>query len=241
MPTLQELKRNAAAITRDAQVSAVSFTFFYMLITLALNLANLLGGQFLQGLGSLFLYFVIVLISPVLGAGFVMYCMGIYRRERMEYSTLFEGFSFVGKVLGLYFLMAALIALWSMLFLIPGIIAMYRYRFAVYNLYEDPTLSPMEALRRSKLQTRGHKMNLFALDMSFLGWLLLTNLPASIFNALAQANILVLNDFVHLFLCWGITAAASLCYLARFHVSIYSYFNLVRAGCAGAEPPMIED
>ncbi len=240
MMSLREIKHNAAQLARDAQVSAVSFTAFYMLITLVLNLADLLALRFLPKGGN-FLHFFIYLLFPVLAAGFVMYCMRIYRRERVEYTDLFDGFTFVGKVLGLYFLMAIFIALWSMLFVIPGIIATYRYRFAVYNLYEDPSISPFEALRRSKRQTTGHKMNLFVLDLSFFGWLLLANLPTNLFSWLATAEILVLNDFVHLFLCWGISAVASLCYLVRFHVSAYTYFNLARAAHIPAEPPAIEE
>lgn len=240
MPTLKQIKRDAAEITRSAQVSAVSFTFFYMIITLILNFADLMGVRFLPQPGSDFLYFVIFLLSPVLSAGFVMYCMRIYRRERVEYTDLFDGFSFVGKVLGLYFLMAFFVALWSMLFAIPGIIAAYRYRFAVYNLYEDSSLSPFEALRRSKRQTVGHKMELFRLDLSFLGWLLMAYLPSNVLYALQTAEIFVLSDFTRLVIGWVITTAAGLCYLVRYYVCQYTYFNLARAACAPPEPPMIE-
>ena len=67
--------------------------------------------------------------------------------------------------------------LWSLLFIIPGIIAGYRYRFALYNLCENPEMGVMEALNMSKAQTRGHKWELFVLDLSFLGWELLCTLP----------------------------------------------------------------
>jgi uncharacterized membrane protein len=120
--SLHEIKRNAAEISRTAQVSAVSFTGLYMLLTLALNLADLMVARFLPGAGT-FIHFFIYLLFPVLAAGFVMYCMRIYRRERVEYADIFDGFSFVGKVLGLYFLMVIFIALWTMLFIIPGIVA----------------------------------------------------------------------------------------------------------------------
>lgn len=240
MPTLQEIRRNAAAITRDAQVSAVSFTMLFMLISLVLNLADLLGVLYLPQAGSNFVYFVIFLLNPVLSAGFIMYCMRIYRRERVEYADLFDGFSFVGKVLGLYFLMAFFIALWSLLFVFPAIFAAYRYRFAVYNLYEDPSISPLEALRRSKRQTVGYKMHLFRLDLSFLGWLLISYLPSNLIHMLESSGVFAMNDFLQLFLVWAITAGAGLCYLARYYVCQYTYYDLARAACASPEPPMIE-
>ncbi len=54
-----------------------------------------------------------------------------------------------------------------------GIIATYRYRFALYNLLENPDLGILEAINLSKEQTYGYKWQLFVLDLSFLGWLIL--------------------------------------------------------------------
>ena len=68
-----------------------------------------------------------------------------------------------------------------MLFILPGIIAAYRYRFAVYNLLENPDVGILEALRMSKWQSNGYKFQLFALDLSYLGWDLLADLPALVF------------------------------------------------------------
>lgn len=72
--------------------------------------------------------------------------------------------------------------LWSLLFIIPGIIAGYRYRFALYNLCENPEMGVMEALNMSKAQTRGHKWELFVLDLSFLGWIILCGLTLGILS-----------------------------------------------------------
>ena len=113
----------------------------------------------------------------VLSAGFVMYCMAIRRGERAEYLTLFDGFSFVGKVILLNIVIYLFTLLWSMLFVIPGLIAAYRYRFALYNLYENPGIGVMEALEMSKQQTLGYKGQLFMLDLSYIGWFFLASLP----------------------------------------------------------------
>ena len=72
--------------------------------------------------------------------------------------------------------------LWSLLFIIPGIIAGYRYRFALYNLCENPEMGVMEALNMSKAQTWGHKWELFVLDLSFIGWNLLCGLTLGILS-----------------------------------------------------------
>lgn len=62
------------------------------------------------------------------------------------------------------------IILWALLLIIPGIIKAYELRFVPYILAEDPSLSREEVLSMSKSLTSGHKMDLFVLDLSFIGW-----------------------------------------------------------------------
>ena len=76
-------------------------------------------------------------------------------------------------VLG-YFLMAFFIFLWSLLLLIPGIIKYYSYGLTQYILVERPELSANQAIDESRRLMRGHKFDLFYLDLSFIGWYLLT-------------------------------------------------------------------
>lgn len=60
--------------------------------------------------------------------------------------------------------------LWSLLFIIPGIIAGYSYRFVPYILAENPDIKPMDAIKLSKQMMNGHKWEAFVFDLSFLGW-----------------------------------------------------------------------
>ena len=61
--------------------------------------------------------------------------------------------------------------------MIPGIIAAYRYSFAVYVMIDHPEMSAMDCLRESKRLTTGYKRQLFLLDLSFIFWFLLTMIP----------------------------------------------------------------
>lgn len=70
-----------------------------------------------------FVSILIGLITQVLDAGYKCYCLGVHRREEMPYESLFDGFTFAGKVIALYIVEGFFVALWSMLFVIPGIIA----------------------------------------------------------------------------------------------------------------------
>lgn len=197
-----ELKRGAKVITKSARVSAYQMTLLYLVIQFALSLADnyvsaddgtwvQIGDMQFQ-VQSLFhhaafptpvVVFVSVLVwllGCVLDAGYIQYHQGVRRDEEMPIASLFDGFGFVGKIVLLNLVMAVFIALWSMLLIVPGIIAAYRYRFALYNLCENPELGVMDALNMSKQQTRGYKLDLFVLDVTFLGWSLLCALTAGI-------------------------------------------------------------
>ena len=149
----------------------------------------------ISGIGSannLFYVFLVALtlmLSLTLDAGFVLYCMAVRRGERAEYLTLFDGFAFAGKVILLALVKTIFIGLWSMLFVIPGLVAFYRYRFALYNLLDNPEISVMDAINMSKYQTRGFKWQVFALDISYLGWGLLASLPDMIYRQAIQRQL----------------------------------------------------
>ena len=65
------------------------------------------------------------------------------------------------------------IFLWSLLFVIPGVIKSYEYSMVPYILAENPQMPTDRAFELSKLMTRGEKWKIFVLDLSFLGWKIL--------------------------------------------------------------------
>jgi hypothetical protein len=66
------------------------------------------------------------------------------------------------------------IALWTLLLIIPGIIKSYEYRMIPYLLAENPDLEWRDAFATSKRMMDGEKWNAFVLDLSFIGWILLS-------------------------------------------------------------------
>ena len=77
-------------------------------------------------------------------------------------------------------LMMLYIALWTLLLFIPGIIKSYSYAMTYYILVERPELSANQAIDESRRLMRGHKFDLFYLDLSFIGWILLSMLTCGI-------------------------------------------------------------
>lgn len=89
---------------------------------------------------------------------------------KVTYKEAFENY---GKKLGAAFLQGLLIDLLSVLFIIPGIIFYYSSYFTYQLICEYPELSPMQAIKLSKKIVKGHRSELFALDLSFIPWGLL--------------------------------------------------------------------
>lgn len=173
------IKAESRSLLRTGSVNPFRMTLFYLLITLVLDMINSGVSYMIDSAGGFtvlsfsFVSILVGLVALVLNAGYYCYCFGILRREEMPYESLFDAFPFAGKVILLSIVEGVFIFLWSMLFVIPGIIAAYRYSFAMLNRCENPELGVMEALNLSKQQTNGYKMQLFLLQLSFIGWSLL--------------------------------------------------------------------
>ncbi len=93
--------------------------------------------------------------------------------EKMDIASLFDGFKddFGGTLL-LGFLQTLFILLWSLLLIIPGIVKAYSYSMAFMLKADHPDYDWRTCLDESKKMMNGHKMELFILDLSFIGWLI---------------------------------------------------------------------
>ena len=135
-----------------------------------------LQGKWLQSIGAMFLYGLIAgvpLCSPAMQGGYLKYNVKLIRREYTNVADVFDGFSLFGKSLWLSIITGFFIYLWSLLFLIPGIIKSFSYSMAPYILAENPQMTAREALQASKDLMHGKKGQLFYLGLTFIGWFLL--------------------------------------------------------------------
>lgn len=92
----------------------------------------------------------------------------------------FHYFNIFLKAFALRFMMTLFIILWTFLFIIPGIIAAYRYCLAPYILAEHPEMDIFDAINESKSLMNGNKSRKFRLDLSFIGWAILSSLTFGI-------------------------------------------------------------
>lgn len=116
-------------------------------------------------------------VLEVGGAGFFSH----NAMENAKIGELFGAFSHgYGHKVGVMLLRSVFIALWSLLFVIPGIVKTYAYRMIPYILAENPEMGWAEASRLSQDMMKGNKWHAFVLDLSFIGWHILSSLTLGI-------------------------------------------------------------
>ncbi len=90
-----------------------------------------------------------------------------------EITTLFDGYLDYGRVFMTYLLVVAYTFLWTLLFVVPGIIKSLSYSMTLFILADEPGLRNDEAIERSMAMMQGHKMRLFLMCLNFTMWTLL--------------------------------------------------------------------
>lgn len=157
-----DLRYKARQVLTGNWWPCVGLTVVYLVISFVLSLIPVVGG-----VASL-------LITGPVQLGFVIFYMALIRTEETDFNRFFEGFQDFGRALAAFLLVALFTFLWSLLLIIPGIIAAYRYSQVFYILMDDPDISAIDALRKSSDMMSGVKMKLFLLHLSFIGWAILS-------------------------------------------------------------------
>ncbi len=129
---------------------------------------------------ALFYFVIMLIVGSSIQLGHNMFYIDLCNNKNPSFSTLFSRFSIFGKAVGQRLYMGLFMFLWSLLFVIPGIVAAYRYALAPYILAQNPHMSAIDAVQESKDLMLGHKWRLFCLDLSFFGWWLLCVLTLGI-------------------------------------------------------------
>lgn len=121
------------------------------------------------------------LIMTPLSYGLSLLFLTLIRKNDFNIELLFGGFSEKYlKIVGIGFFTSLFIFLWSLLLIIPGIVASYSYSMVYFILVDEPDIDIFEAIAKSKKMMYGNKGQLFLLDLSFLGWCLLSLLSFGI-------------------------------------------------------------
>ena len=114
-----------------------------------------------------------LLLAGAIEFGYCAYLITVTRNKDSDFGKLLSGFNRFGDVCITGILKWLFTGLWSLLFVIPGIVKSYSYAMTMYIMQDHPELSGNDAVTKSRQMMDGHKFDLFILDLSFIGWYLL--------------------------------------------------------------------
>ena len=166
MKTSKEYRVQSKAALKGNWGMAIAITLVYALLTGACA-ATVVGA---------------ILLTGALAVGYAYAMFMIFRRGNYDLSDLFYGFKSpkFSATIGLAIKMSIYLLLWSMLFVVPGIIKTFSYSMAPYILADHPEMTGGEAITASKNLMKGKKWKLFCMEFSFIGWILLSFLTFGI-------------------------------------------------------------
>jgi len=121
-------------------------------------------------------------ISGAFGVGVATYILRLFRHQETNLGNIFSGFERFGKAFVLGLLIWIFTLLWTLLFIVPGIIAYFRYSQSYFIMHDHPDWSAMDCIRESKRLMAGNKAKLFTTTLSFIGWAALAMLPVIFYS-----------------------------------------------------------
>lgn len=183
MTNRQELKELA-----KSQINGNLFILFicYLIVGIMAFVINEIPNFVLGLLGTL-------LITPVLSFNIYAIYLSLTHGQKPAVGDLFQNTHIWGKIVVLNLLMSIYILLWTLLFIIPGIVKGYSYSMAFYILIENPDMSAPEAITASKEMMVGHKLDYLVLQLSFILWILLCIITFGIATIYVGPYILATN------------------------------------------------
>ena len=146
---------------------------------------EILKGKWAVAIGTTVVYIIAVsilavipflgpILSLIIGGPMLLGLAGFFlsfsRGEDARMEQIFQGFSNFGTAFATYLLMALFVFLWTLLLIIPGIIAAISYSMTFFIIYDEKNITPLDAISRSKKLMDGHKGKYFCLCCRFIGW-----------------------------------------------------------------------
>ena len=168
-----ELKANAKKSLKGHYGSAIAVLFVLGILTGIPSMFIPLfkdSPEQTRAIASVIFSLISLIISAFLSLGAISFFLKLSRHKKVDFNELFSKTNLWVSCLVAMIMMSIFTSLWTLLLIIPGIIASYRYRLTPYVLIDNPKIGGLDAITKSQELMKGHKMELFVLDLSFIGW-----------------------------------------------------------------------
>ncbi len=147
-----------------------------------------LQGKWGVAVGTNFIFNLVSIVSQEFGfiiggplqQGISVFSLNLARGKKAEIGQLFDGFKNFANALVAFLLTILFVLLWTLLLIIPGIIAAIAYSQTFFIMADDDKIGGYDAMKKSKTMMNGHKWKYFCLCLRFSGWLLLSILSLGV-------------------------------------------------------------
>ena len=179
MDSITNYKNRALSALENKWGNFVAITFVYGFI---IGITQILSGDKDSPAILHLIGLVLFILALPLTWGFQTLFLGAVRGGEATAKDMFEGYNkeLFSRVLTTTLLYYVYVFLWSLLLLIPGCIKAYSYAMTPYILKDNPEMKNNAAIEESMRMMDGHKLELFMLDLSFIGWAILSILTCCI-------------------------------------------------------------
>ena len=179
MDSITNYKNRALSALENKWGNFVAITFVYGLI---IGITQVLSGDKDSPAILHLIGLVLFILALPLTWGYQTLFLGAVRGGEATAKDMFEGYNkeLFSRVLTTTLLYYVYVFLWSMLLLIPGCIKAYSYAMTPFILKDNPEMKNNAAIEESMRMMDGHKLELFLLDLSFIGWAILSILTCCI-------------------------------------------------------------
>lgn len=179
MDSITNYKNRALSALENKWGNFVAITFVYGFI---IGITQILSGDKDSPAILHLIGLVLFILALPLTWGFQTLFLGTVRGGEATAKDMFEGYNkeLFSRVLTTTLLYYVYVFLWSLLLLIPGCIKSYSYAMTPYILKDNPEMKNNAAIEESMRMMDGHKLELFLLDLSFIGWAILSILTCCI-------------------------------------------------------------
>lgn len=162
---LSEIRQEARDALKGNWLRYALITFVYCIFAIIIMYVSHMKAYLGQ--------FLMILVTGAFAVSFCRISFQVLASESIDLDDLFYGFRMYFKSLAINLLVTIFILLWMLLLIIPGIIAAYSYSMVFFILVDNPEIRPMDAISQSKEMMKGHKWELFVLNLVFFGWAIL--------------------------------------------------------------------
>jgi uncharacterized membrane protein len=114
-----------------------------------------------------------IITGPFIMGIAMFYLALVQKQSAPRVARIFDGFNYFGTGFVAFLLITIFTLLWTLLLIVPGIIAGLSYSMTYFILAEDPQTRALEAIRKSKAMMKGYRWKLFCLVLRFIGWWIL--------------------------------------------------------------------